>query len=58
MNVLLKLVELSVSPSGRALGTLIGAHLFAQLDGGRVLLTSLLLLPFAEIELINFLVSE
>ena len=55
MSLLLGLVELSVSPSGKDLGSLIGARLFVRLDGGRVLLTPWLLLPGI---LINFLMSE
>ena len=43
-NVLLKVVELSVSALGKALETLIGACSFMRLDGGRVLLMHLLLL--------------
>ena len=45
MNLLLKVVELSVSALGRALDTLIGAQSFTRLNVGRVLLTHSLLLP-------------
>ena len=34
VNILLKVVELSASDSGRALDTLIGARLFVRFDGG------------------------
>ena len=44
VNIFLEVVELSVLDSGRAFDTLIGACLFARLEGGRVLLMHLLLL--------------